>query len=324
MASPIIVAEGLTKSYRGRPAVEDLTFDVYEGEIFGFLGPNGAGKSTTMRLLLGLTAPDRGRARVAGLTVGRDDKAIHRLCGVAFEISNLYERLTAFENLAFFARLAGCSEKDVHWVLDAVGLASRAHDGVHTFSRGMRQRLILARAMLHRPRILFLDEPTAGLDPNAAQDIRALIDTFCRRDGVTVFLTTHDMAEAETLCHRVGIIDRGRLIALDTVSALKERHGRAEVALIPAGADPSEARLYPADSPAWIDAAADYQRRGIPFRIHSQEASLAQVFYALTGRPGGTGAAAGGTGGPTGDGAAGSPNAPAPTRSPTPAPPPPS
>lgn len=284
MARKMIEADGLTKSYRNRPVVHDLSFEVYEGEIFGFLGPNGAGKSTTLRLLLGLTTPDRGSAQVAGFTVGREDKAIHRLCGVAFEISNLYERLTAWENLAFFARLAGASDADVRWALDAVRLLDRARSGVHTFSRGMRQRLILARAMLHRPRILFLDEPTAGLDPNAARDIRSLIENFRTRDGTTVFLTTHDMTEAESLCDRVAIIDRGHLLALDHVQTLKDCYGEPAIALSLPSANPPRTDVYPLASSEWLPVVEEYQRQGIPFRLHSQEASLAEVFQKLTGR----------------------------------------
>src|SRR5690606_37293716 len=179
------------------------------------------------------------------------EKEIHRVSGIAFEITNLYERLTAWENLAFFARLSGIREEEVRQWLRTVGLEERAHDPVHTFSRGMRQRLILARAMLRRPRILFLDEPTAGLDPNAARDIRRLIATFRERDGVTVFLTTHDMAEAESLCHRVGIMHQGRLLALDEVQRLKDQFGQAQVRLSLPFQDPPVERVYPLHSPEW-------------------------------------------------------------------------
>lgn len=286
-ARPIIEVRGLTKAYGSRIAVNDLTFSVPEGQIFGFLGPNGAGKSTTVRLLLGLLRPDRGEARVAGYDCWLQSKEVHRLSGVAFEISNLYERLTARENLAFFARLAGRSQKDVDWALEAVGLADRASRLAQELSRGMRQRLILARAMLHRPRLLFLDEPTAGLDPNAAREVRALIKAF-QQEGCTIFLTTHDMAEAESLCQRVGIVSEGRLLAMDEVAALKARYGKPAVRLTLPGR-PGAVYEYDLSEPAWLEQVRRWQADDTPFWVHTREATLAQVFHRLTDRARGTG-----------------------------------
>lgn len=280
----MIETDGLGKSFQGRPAVQDLTFSVRQGEIFGFLGPNGAGKSTTLRLLLGLLPPDTGRARVAGFDCWRESKRVHQLCGVAFEISNLYERMTARENLTFFARLTGRGRADVDWALEAVGLAERAHENVQSFSRGMRQRLILARAMLHRPRLLFLDEPTAGLDPNSAADIRALIAAFGRQ-GTTIFLTTHDMVEAETLCHRIGILHQGRLVGLGSVAQLKSRFGEPLVEITLPRASPPVQRIFHRSDPAWLEEIARLQADGVPFWVHTREATLQQVFHRLT-RPG--------------------------------------
>lgn len=278
---PVIEVEGLSKAFHGRPAVRDLTFSVSEGEVFGFLGPNGAGKSTTIRLLLGLLVPDAGRARVGGFDCWRETKRVHQLCGVAFEISNLYERMTAWENLTFFARLAGRGRAEAEWALEVVGLAHRAHESVQSFSRGMRQRLILARAMLHRPRVLFLDEPTAGLDPNAAAEIRSLIAQFGRQ-GTTIFLTTHDMAEAESLCHRIGVLHQGRLVGMGTVEELKARFGEPMVEITLPHASPPRRRVYHRSDPAWLQEVARLQSEGIPFWVHTQEATLQQVFHRLT------------------------------------------
>jgi ABC-2 type transport system ATP-binding protein len=220
----------LTRDYDHFRAVDRLTFSVAAGEIFGFLGPNGAGKTTTIKMLTGQLRPTSGRATVWGHDVLRQRAAIKSVIGVVFEFQNIYERMTAAENLRFSARLYGLNGSRVEEVLALVGLAEQGHKKTADFSNGMKQRLLIARAMLHRPRVLFMDEPTRGLDPRVARDIRALVQQL-KHEGVTVFLTTHYMEEADRLCDRVAILDGGRIIALDTPDKLKQNSGQGNASL---------------------------------------------------------------------------------------------
>jgi ABC-2 type transport system ATP-binding protein len=218
-----IETHALTRRFGDLCAVDHLTFSVEQGEIFGLLGPNGAGKTTTIRMLTGRTRPTSGSATVAGYDIVTERQALKPQIGVVFEQQNIYERMSARENLRFAARLYGVSKGRVDTVLGQVGLGDRARDKTKKYSNGMKQRLLIARALLHQPRILFLDEPTRGLDPNVARDIRAIVSDLAR-EGVTIFLTTHYMEEADQLCKRVAIIDQGCIVALDTPKQLKVTH----------------------------------------------------------------------------------------------------
>ena len=226
-----IEVEGLTRDYNGLRAVDDVSFSVSPGEVFGYLGPNGAGKTTTIRMLTGQLRPTAGSARVAGCDVvtGRDE--LKPQIGVVFEHQNLYERLSARDNLSFAARLYGVEKSRVDGVLEQVGLLERARDKVKKYSNGMKQRLLIARALLHEPKVLFLDEPTRGLDPNVARDIRGFVSELARQ-GVTVFLTTHYMEEADQLSDRVAIIDHGKIVAMGVPEALKKDHGQGAEATL--------------------------------------------------------------------------------------------
>jgi ABC-2 type transport system ATP-binding protein len=206
--------------------VDRITFNVREGEIFGFLGPNGAGKTTTIKILTGQLRPSSGKARVAGCDVVHDREVLKPRVGVVFEHQNIYENLSARDNLKFIGQLYGVNRKAVEWALDLVGLLDRANEKTRSFSNGMKQRLLSARAILHQPQILFLDEPTRGLDPNIAREIREFI-LGLSREGITIFLTTHYMEEADRLCGRVAILEHGRIAALGAPSRLKELHGTA-------------------------------------------------------------------------------------------------
>lgn len=207
--------------------MDDLTFAVERGEIFGFLGPNGAGKTTTIRMLTGQLLPTSGRARVAGYDVVTQRQKLKARIGVVFDSQNVYERMCARENLDFFGRLYRVGKSRVTEVLSQVGLAERAGDRVQDYSNGMKQRLLIARALLHEPQVLFLDEPTRGLDPHIARDIRGIVAGLAKA-GMTVFLTTHYMEEADQLSQRVAFLDRGRIVALDTPTRLKAEHGTGE------------------------------------------------------------------------------------------------
>jgi ABC-2 type transport system ATP-binding protein len=215
-----IEVENLTRKYKDLRAVDDISFTVEPGEIFGFLGPNGAGKSTTIRMLTGQLRPTSGCARVMGCDVVDDRQQLKPQIGVVFEHQNVYSRDSARGNLRFYARLYGVKKSRVEEVLAQVGLVERARDKVKTYSNGMKQRLLVARALLHEPKVLFLDEPTRGLDPNVARDIRAIVADLAKQ-GVTIFLTTHYMEEADQLSDRVAILDRGRIVAIGTPDRLK-------------------------------------------------------------------------------------------------------
>ena len=222
-----IKVQNLTRDYNGLRAVDSISFAVEPGEIFGFLGPNGAGKTTTIKMLTGQLRPTLGTARVAGYDVVTERQQLKPQIGVVFEYQNIYERLSARDNLVFSARLYGVDKARVNTVLAQVGLTDRARDKVKKYSNGMKQRLLIARALLHEPKVLFLDEPTRGLDPNVAREVRAIVADLAK-EGVTVFLTTHYMEEADQLSDRVAIIDQGHIVALDTPERLKAEHGDGE------------------------------------------------------------------------------------------------
>lgn len=225
-----IETDNLTRTFDGVPAVDRLTFAVAPGETFGFLGPNGAGKTTTIKILTGQLRPTSGQAAVCGCDVVRQRQQLKPLIGVVFEYQNIYERMTAVENLRFAACLYGIKRQRVDVVLRQVGLHDQARKKTAHFSNGMKQRLLIARALLHRPQVLFLDEPTRGLDPGVAREIRLLVQAL-RAQGVTVFLTTHYMAEADRLCDRVAIVHNGRIAALDTPQNLKHNIGQENATL---------------------------------------------------------------------------------------------
>lgn len=212
----------LTKKFNNLIAVEDLSIQVKKGEILGFLGPNGAGKTTTIRMLAGIIAPTKGYAVVAGLRTDKEVENLHEVIGILTEAPGFYERLTARENLLYFARFYNIDVvSQVDKYLRKMGLWERRNDKVGTFSKGMKQRLALARALVHEPEVLFLDEPTAGLDPKSAREVRGLIMKL-KEEGRTVFLSTHNLEEAEFLCDRVAVF-RTRLVVLDTSQNLQNR-----------------------------------------------------------------------------------------------------
>jgi ABC-2 type transport system ATP-binding protein len=219
-----VAAQGLGKMYGDRPAVLDLDLTVFSGEVFGFLGPNGAGKTTTIGMLCTLVRPTAGRAVVGGYDVTTHPAEVRRRIGLVFQESSLDGDLTAAENLRFQAELFGVPRRDIRGrvgaMLDLVALAERADSPVRTFSGGMRRRLEIARGLLHTPRVLFLDEPTTGLDPQTRTAIWVHLHELRRRRGITVFLTTHHLEEAAN-CDRIAIVDRGELVAQGTPDELR-------------------------------------------------------------------------------------------------------
>ncbi len=224
---PAIVAEGLTRRFGERLAVDAVSFAVPRGEVFGFLGPNGAGKSTTVRMLTGFIPPSEGRARIAGFDVVAHANAARRHIGVVPEEANVYADLTVRQNVMFMAELHGISRprrlQRVGELLERFDLAARAAQKGRELSKGLRQRLMLCMALVSDPDVLFLDEPTSGLDVASTRLIHDTVAELNRRLGMTVFLTTHNMQEADQMCHRVAIIDRGVLAAIDSPQALRSR-----------------------------------------------------------------------------------------------------
>jgi ABC-2 type transport system ATP-binding protein len=284
MAQPAISARDLTFSYGDLLAVDHISFDVAEGEILGFLGPNGAGKSTAVKLLTGQLRPSNGRATLLGMDIVTQTKQIQALIGVSFETANLYEQMSAVENLVLFARLFGVKGFDAMALLDKVGLAGREKDRVATYSKGMKQRLMLARALVNTPQILFLDEPTAGLDPVSSKTIHAIIRQAADR-GATVFLTTHDMVEADKLSDRVGFINKGKIVALDRPATLKRQYGQRALKVEVESVDGLTAiREVPLDQRNTPQSVYDLFAQERIITVHSEEATLEDIFVEITGR----------------------------------------
>jgi ABC-2 type transport system ATP-binding protein len=217
----------LSRSFDGAPAVEALSFEIPEGSLFTLLGPNGAGKTTTVRLLLGLIAPDSGTARVAGYQLGQSNNALRGVCGLLTETPGFYDRMSAWDNLTFFSQLYRIPEtirdQRLGEQLRAMNLWERRHDLVGTFSKGMKQKLAIIRAVFHEPKVIFLDEPTAGLDPEASLMVREMISKL-KGEGRTIVVCTHNLDEAQRLADIVGIINR-RLLVCDTLTNLRAGAG---------------------------------------------------------------------------------------------------
>ncbi|MGF1508779.1 MAG: ABC transporter ATP-binding protein [Myxococcota bacterium] len=278
----MIVAEGLLFRYPSadKPAIADLSFRIAEGEVFGFLGPSGAGKSTTQKILLRLLRGWQGQIEILGRRLEDWNSDYYRHVGVGFEAPNHYSKLTARENLRYFASLYRDVPRTFEPLLTSVGLGPHADQRVATFSKGMKHRLNLIRALIHRPRLLFLDEPTAGLDPVHARMVRDLIEAQ-RQDQVTVFLTTHDMQLAEELCDRVGFLVDGKLWAVDAPAALRAAHGRRAVEV---KASDGRRGHFSLDDLGDNGAFIDFLRSARVETIHSMESSLEDVFIKVTGR----------------------------------------
>ncbi len=272
--------EGLKKRFGAVTAVDGLSLEVAKGEIFGLLGPNGAGKSTTIGLAMGLLKPDEGGVTIQGHGRPADSRARAAL-GVAPQAEALYEDLTGLENLVFFARLLGVPRprSAAEETLDRVGLTARAGDRVKTYSGGMRRRLNLAAAILHRPPVLLLDEPTAGVDPQSRASLLDLVRDLAA-GGTAVLYTTHYMEEAERLCHRVGVMDHGRLLDAGTVDQLLARHGRETMVFIDRRGQ-GERRVATRDP---LREVSEALATGDVTGLRVERPDLETVFLSLTGR----------------------------------------
>jgi ABC-2 type transport system ATP-binding protein len=276
---PVVEVRELHKHYGQTHALDGISFSAHAGEVFGLLGHNGAGKSTTIRILTGRTRPTAGEARVLGHRVPDAMQQVRGQINLVPETPTVYERATAKENLDLFCKLYGVPRSRSDEALERVALAHAAKRKVKTFSTGMKQRLLLARALLNTPRVLFMDEPTRGLDPQSARSLHALIEEMSS-GGTTIFLTTHDMHEADKLCDRVAFLAEGRIVALDTPRALKlELAGTPEVDVVLDHGGSEHLRLDTGS-----ERLIELVRAGRVRTLHSCEPTLADVFIALAGR----------------------------------------
>jgi ABC-2 type transport system ATP-binding protein len=310
MPSPAIELRDVSKRFGAVKSLDGLSLAIEPGCVFGYLGPNGAGKTTTLRVLLGLVRPDAGEVRVLGLDPRAQGHEVRTALGVLLENDGLYDRLTAWQNLEFHARIRHIDGvergKRLEEMLRACGLWERRADRVATFSKGMRQKLAVARALVHRPRLVLLDEPFTGLDPVAAADLRANIVSLAREHGITVLLTTHDLAHVEKSCDRVAVLRAGRVVAAGTIEELRSGGRDEEVGVGGAGlteavlAELKQAgtvltyALDPSRSPPWARVTCDKSgrarlgtelvRRGVALEeLTTLRASLEETFLALVG-----------------------------------------
>lgn len=279
MSSAALAMEAVSLSFGQKQVLDGLTFSVRRGEAFGFLGPSGAGKTTTIKLLTRQLTRDSGRISLLGRPIENATAADYDRIGILSDTSVLYERMSIAENLALYAKLRGISAGRVPYLLERLGLHKDAKTLIKNCSKGMRQRAALGAALVHQPELLFLDEPTSGLDPAARTEVHKMLSEL-RQRGTTVFLTTHDMAEAETVCQRVAIINDGAIVACDDPEDLKLRYARNRLAV----RTRTRGRLELAKN---CESARQLERlfaEGEVLSVHSDEPNLEEVFLELTGR----------------------------------------
>lgn len=279
----MIRVDGLVVRYGRFTAVDRLSITVQEGELFGFLGPNGAGKTTTIRVLIGSRNATAGRVEIGGYRLPRGLRHVKPLFGYVPDTENHIEEFTGRENLKLFANLYRVPAYRVDQELARLELDEAADIPVRAYSKGMRRKLLLARALLHRPKILYLDEPTANLDSHSTDRVRRLLRELAS-SGVTVFMTTHDMEEVEAICDRVAILCRGRLVECDTPTAFVTRHAERKVAVQYESNGSMRRELLDLDDESERDRLADIVRHERCVRVHSKEFNFEDVFRKLTGQ----------------------------------------
>ena len=276
----VIEVRDLVKQFKNQTALNHLDFSVESGEIFGFLGPSGAGKTTTIKILAGQLLASSGETKLLGIATDALTQDIYQEVGIVTDNSGLYENVSVYRNMKFFADLLKVDKKRIDFLLERVGLAQDKKKLARRLSKGMRQRLVLARALLHSPKVLFLDEPTSGLDPATAQAIHKLLKEV-QAEGTTIFLTTHNMEEATKLCDRVALLNDGKIVSLDTPrnTCLNfKRERKLEVGL----KDKSQVVIN--QDPAGIAQLNEWLSQDLVETIHSNEPTLEEVFIAKTGR----------------------------------------
>ncbi len=281
----MIQVQNLTYSYPGteKQVLKNISFEINEGEVFGFLGPSGAGKSTTQKVLNGLLKGFGGTVHINGTDLSKMERSFYEKIGVAFEFPNLYLKLTALENLQLFASFFKSETRDPEELLKMVQLEGDRDTRVEAFSKGMKMRLSFIRALLNRPELLFLDEPTAGLDPGNARIMKDIILDL-KQQGVTIFLTTHHMDDAGELCNRLAFMVEGKLPVIDSTQNLRLKHGKKTVKVEYKENGLAHAEEFPIDQLASNPAFSDILNKREILTIHTQEASLEDIFIKVTGQ----------------------------------------
>ncbi|WP_058301750.1 ABC transporter ATP-binding protein [Gorillibacterium timonense] len=278
--SAILSMQAVRKEFKTHVALQNVTFQVKEGEIFGFLGPSGAGKTTTIKLLTGQLRATSGEVQVIG---EREEGSIRRLSsriGLLSDTSGLYERMSVFDNLALFADIHGVNRSEIPELLEKVGMAEHMKQEAKKLSRGMKQRLMLARSILHKPALLFLDEPTSSLDPGNTLEIHKLLRKL-NKEGTTIFLTTHNMEEADKLCDRVAFLNAGEVVELGVPGELKLKYSDRSVKVV---LDGIPEPIYIPSNAEGGSKLQDWMASGKVKAVHSMEPNLETIFLNLTGR----------------------------------------
>lgn len=293
-----VILEKLSKIYPGgKTAVDTVSLSLAPGEVFGFLGPNGAGKTTTVKLLNGMLTPSSGSCRIFGIDPARTPEKAHAISGVVTEHAQMYDTLTGLENLIFYGSLFGLSAAESRKrgkdLLELLNLSEAAGQKLASYSTGMRQRLSLARAMIHTPRILFLDEPTSGLDPESAQQVHTLIRNLAEEKGVTIFLCTHQLRYAQEICTRYGLMSEGRLLALGSLTELRAQTGASLTVQLRAEAIPEAFKKFRTEEhcleipipseeaiPGLVRQAVS--RGAQIYQVYARQPSLEDIYFTLT------------------------------------------
>lgn len=275
----IITMKNIAKKFKEKKALDGVNFEVAKGEIFGFLGPSGAGKTTTIKILTSQMLPSSGEAKVFDKDVCLLDRDIFRNIGVLTDTTGLYERLSVWENMDLFARIYDIKKGNVEDILDKVGLLKESKTLVKKLSKGMKQRLMLARTVINKPSLLFLDEPTSSLDPGTSKEIHEILKEL-NTEGTTIFLTTHNMEEADKLCHRVAFLNDGKIVDMNSPLKLKQKYAEnvIEVRL------KNDETLVVSNDAEGGEKIKSFMSRNLLQSIHSKEPDLEQIFLKLTGR----------------------------------------
>jgi ABC-2 type transport system ATP-binding protein len=276
----IIKTDKVRKNFKDTSALKSLTFSVDEGEIFGFLGPSGAGKTTTIKLLTAQLLPTSGEIEVFGENIYKNKKSIFQNVGILTDNSGVYDRLSVLDNLMLFADIYGVPKNNVTEILDKVGMRDAAKKEVGKLSKGMKQRLMLARAVLHKPKLLFLDEPTSSLDPGTSQEIHKLLKSL-NEEGTTIFLTTHNMEEADKLCDRVAFLNEGEIVEMGNPEDLKLKYITDEIRII---LKDDNKKIFLKNNAESAEKIKDWMTQGKLLSMHTLEPSLEKIFLNLTGR----------------------------------------
>lgn len=275
----ILTLDRVSVSYNNTPALKDISFSIYEGEIFGFLGPSGAGKTSTIKTLTKQLIPSHGEITLFGHDLKTLNTSVYENIGIMSDTNDIYDNLSVYENLKFFAEIKGVDVSEVDRLLEKIGLLEDKKKLAKKLSRGMRQRLILATAIIHKPKLLFLDEPTAALDPKTTADIHDLFRSL-NREGTTIFLTTHSMDEADKLCHRIAFIDQGEIVEMGSKEALKMKYALNEINV---RYENKGVVTYTKSSESLVEI-SEASKTDTVLTIHSNEPTLETIFLTVTGR----------------------------------------